>query len=428
MKTCPLCGTTYATRVEFCFRDGTPLADGAVRPAVATAPAEAADPDALAPPSPLDPPAPVIRPPPSPGREVPQPKGGLKGGGSWKDVRPSLSQGDTLVPSEEDEEPPVREDDGPERETPARSADEAAAAAPPRVAPGGRSGGTNWVIILAALAILGIGGAWLFTQSSGPEAPENTVAAQVPVEPPPVVPPPPAEPPPSPPEPVPPAPDEVVAPVVAPTPSTMGAAAATPTPTEGQRPAGTEGRSAPTGVEDTTARSKAPTEKRDATAPTEGGTASQWSGGTAPEAAATTGKLTITSSPAGATVRLNGKAQPGVTPLDLSLAYGAYEVEVELAGHKMRSRKVDLASAAVSVPIELQPLVVEGTVMIFGPVGAKAFVDEKEVPGNLPGKMTLSEGKHTFRLVTADGVSSEEVHTVRFDPSGAQFSVTLQRK
>jgi hypothetical protein len=72
--------------------------------------------------------------------------------------------------------------------------------------------------------------------------------------------------------------------------------------------------------------------------------------------------------------------------------------------------------------------VVEGTVMIFGPVGAKAFVDEKEVLGNLPGKMTLSEGKHTFRLVTADGVSSEEVHTVRFDPSGAQFSVTLQRK
>jgi len=426
MKTCPLCGTTYATRVEFCFRDGTPLTDGAARPAVALAPAESADPDVLAPPSPLDPPAPVLRPPPSPGREVPLPKGS-PGGISWKDKRASLNAGDTLVPSEEDEEPAVSESAGPEGRVDPRSAEEPSGAVAPRVAPAGKPGGTNWLIILAALAILGIGGAWLFAQSTRGGPPPEKVAVAPAVEPPPS--PPPVEPPPAPPEPEVPPEEAVEQPPtpVAPTPSTLG----TPTPAtpEGQRPAGTEGRPAPTGAEDPTARSKAPTEKRDATAPSEGGTGSQWSGGTTAEApAASTGKLTITSSPAGATVRLNGKAQPGVTPLDLSLPYGAYEVELELAGHKVRSRKVDLASAAVSVPIELQALVVEGTVMIFGPVGAKAFVDEKEVLGNLPGKMTLSEGKHTFRLVTADGVSSEEVHTVRFDPSGAQFSVTLQRK
>ena len=38
MKSCPICGSTYADRVDFCFQDGAPLVASAAAPQVAPAP------------------------------------------------------------------------------------------------------------------------------------------------------------------------------------------------------------------------------------------------------------------------------------------------------------------------------------------------------------------------------------------------------
>jgi len=66
------------------------------------------------------------------------------------------------------------------------------------------------------------------------------------------------------------------------------------------------------------------------------------------------GSLTIRSTPAGATVRIEGRVL-GATPLvlDRSIPFGRYRVWLELAGRRSRTRSIEVGSRAVTLDVDL---------------------------------------------------------------------------
>lgn len=138
--------------------------------------------------------------------------------------------------------------------------------------------------------------------------------------------------------------------------------------------------------------------------------------------AASTGRLTINTVPAGATVFVGGR-QLGRSPVTTDVSYGSHDIKVELAGHKGGARTVQVNAPEMAVPFELEPLMAQGTVNIFGPTGATVYVDGAEV-GKIPTSVKLSEGAHRFKVVGTDGATFEHSQDVRFG-GGSTVSVTL---
>lgn len=113
-------------------------------------------------------------------------------------------------------------------------------------------------------------------------------------------------------------------------------------------------------------------------------------------AAASIGLALISSDPTGAAVRIDGKTK-GYTPLEISLPYGTYSIELDLEGFVPVRRKIDVQSPAPKFPHPMQREVRSGRVLVFfeGRDGAALEVDG-EIRGTLPANITLSEGMHTF--------------------------------
>ena len=101
------------------------------------------------------------------------------------------------------------------------------------------------------------------------------------------------------------------------------------------------------------------------------------------------GRLLVRSTPAGASVMVDGQSR-GVTPLDLrDLAFGAHTIEISHSGHDSRQRRVTLSERrpARSVDFELRPRSVPapaiattnptGSLQVASrPSGAQVFVDD----------------------------------------------------
>lgn len=138
--------------------------------------------------------------------------------------------------------------------------------------------------------------------------------------------------------------------------------------------------------------------------------------------AARSGRLTITSIPTGATVFLGGK-QIGRTPVSTEVTYGTHAVRIELGGYASEQRSLNLSSPELAASFELKPLVVSGTVNIFGPTGATVLVDGAQV-GKIPTSVKLTEGAHSFEVRTADGTTYSSSRDIRFN-GGSTVTVTL---
>src|SRR5205085_10731349 len=71
----------------------------------------------------------------------------------------------------------------------------------------------------------------------------------------------------------------------------------------------------------------------------------------------TSGKMTITSEPEGATVFIGG-SEKGITPLDLpDQAFGSYDIKVSLKGYNdaQQTDQLNQQNATVEAPISLEP-------------------------------------------------------------------------
>ena len=149
------------------------------------------------------------------------------------------------------------------------------------------------------------------------------------------------------------------------------------------------------------------------------------SGGSDPWSTAashSTGRLTINTIPAGASVYVDER-QVGRSPLSSELGFGMHTIRVELGGYSSEQRTIDVEVPEMAVPFEMKALVVTGTVNIFGPTGATVLVDGAQV-GKIPTSVRLTEGAHAFDVRTADGSSFTRSQDVRFQ-GGSTVSVTL---
>jgi hypothetical protein len=135
------------------------------------------------------------------------------------------------------------------------------------------------------------------------------------------------------------------------------------------------------------------------------------------------GKLTILSNPEGARIFIDG-AEVGRAPVPRSLPYGSHRVKAELDGYKPETRTIDVRSAELSVPFDLEPLMVTGTVTLLGPTGAEVILDGNPV-GTLPTQVKLSAGTHRFEVVMPDGKRFNRSENIQFASSGGAATVQL---
>ena len=135
--------------------------------------------------------------------------------------------------------------------------------------------------------------------------------------------------------------------------------------------------------------------------------------------AATTSSLKVSSKPVGARVSVAGKSR-GKTPLTLELPFGDYEVRVEYPGFATQSRVVKLIGAKpISLDVVLESLdqVLRGTLNVVTAVPAVLYVDGAR-KGRTPISVSISQGKHQFRLEVAGKPPYEESLDVKLKAEG----------
>ncbi len=146
---------------------------------------------------------------------------------------------------------------------------------------------------------------------------------------------------------------------------------------------------------------------------------------------ATTGALTIRSNPMGAVVKVEDDVV-GRTPLvGKSLPVGSHMVRLELDGYRTVSKVANIRASQAedlgTVQLESETPV-SGTVTLWADVliGSKIYIDNQYV-GELPVKVELTEGKHTFFVQPAEGEAFTIVRDVHFDVQGIGISLELKR-
>ncbi len=122
----------------------------------------------------------------------------------------------------------------------------------------------------------------------------------------------------------------------------------------------------------------------------------------AASAATASGSLFVESTPAGARVRVNGEPR-GQTPLDLAdLAFGSYEVRVELRGYEPQTQTVAIVAeqpaARVSVGLSRAVPVVGSASIVSSPAGAAVSVDGRPAGRTPLAAVTMKPGSHRVEL------------------------------
>ena len=137
------------------------------------------------------------------------------------------------------------------------------------------------------------------------------------------------------------------------------------------------------------------------------------------EPISTTGTLTLTSSPSGATVYIDGSYY-GTTPLTVDLSAGSHRVSMQKSGYDSWSSTVSISSGgSKTVTGNLEKIVSTGYLSISSsPSGATVFIDGS-YRGTTPVNLSLNEGSHTVKL-TASGYSQ---YTTSVYVSGGRTSV-----
>lgn len=133
--------------------------------------------------------------------------------------------------------------------------------------------------------------------------------------------------------------------------------------------------------------------------------ADPWSTGSPGNA---TGRLTITSTPGGASFSIDGQ-QRGVTPLTVDLTYGSHRLKVEKAGYKPQERQFEVAASKVLQDFTLVAAAEKGKLTVYTnpEPGATLYVDGVQ-RGKTPLTLEMSPGVHTLRVELAGFPTREE--------------------
>src|SRR5215469_7411289 len=122
----------------------------------------------------------------------------------------------------------------------------------------------------------------------------------------------------------------------------------------------------------------------------------------------------ISTSPAGATIRLNGESR-GTSDLHLELAPGEYQVEAELAGFATAKQPLHVQSgASPRIDLALNPLPAPIRISAPNLGGGTVWLDDRQVGTLESGSVVLpgvEDGDHTLRIV---GIQNGEDATLRF--------------
>jgi serine/threonine-protein kinase len=144
-------------------------------------------------------------------------------------------------------------------------------------------------------------------------------------------------------------------------------------------------------------------------------------------AAVVAGELVVDSTPQGAQLQVDGRAEAGwVTPFDLAgLAPGAHTIVVSKSGYGQETRTVEVsAGSKSSLAVHLTAL---NSVMNVAsdPPGASIFVDGKDTGHVTPAQITIEKGAHTV-LVRKAGYLDETTSANGQPGQSFRFAPTLR--
>lgn len=123
--------------------------------------------------------------------------------------------------------------------------------------------------------------------------------------------------------------------------------------------------------------------------------------------------VSISSSPAGATATLDGRADATCsTPCSMNAAPGRHTIAITMPGYQVEHREITVGSS----PMELDPVtlrVLGGTLMLSSvPVGAAITVDGKRIPELTPQVLSLRTGPHRI-TVEKNGLQGTEMVEIK---------------
>ncbi len=116
------------------------------------------------------------------------------------------------------------------------------------------------------------------------------------------------------------------------------------------------------------------------------------------ETAVATGELRITTTPAGATISVDGKELPQRSPATLNLPQGQHAIVMSADGYRPETRHPDITvGQRTNVTAALVATV--GFMMVNSdPAGAEIFIDGNATGQVTPAKVKASQGQHTFTV------------------------------
>ncbi len=139
------------------------------------------------------------------------------------------------------------------------------------------------------------------------------------------------------------------------------------------------------------------------------------------------GQLTVSSTPDGAQVQIDGRGDPGwITPYTVTaIAPGQHTIVVSKAGYGQETRTADVTSAnRASLMVHLTPLVASMAVA-SDPVGASIYVDGKDTLRVTPYQIALDKGMHTI-LVRKAGYLDETTSVTAVLGQTSHYAATLR--
>ena len=121
----------------------------------------------------------------------------------------------------------------------------------------------------------------------------------------------------------------------------------------------------------------------------------------------------VVSSPGGATITLDGRAQTACTaPCSVNASPGRHTIAITMAGYQVEHRDVEIGTGGIELPPVILHMI-GGTVMVTSqPQGATILVNGKKLPQLTPAQVSLSPGTYNITVEKdgRQGTRPVEVH------------------
>ena len=125
--------------------------------------------------------------------------------------------------------------------------------------------------------------------------------------------------------------------------------------------------------------------------------------------------IMVVSSPGGATVMLDGRAQTSCrAPCSVDAAPGRHTISVSMAGYQSERRDVEIGTGGIELPPVILRAIGATLMVTSEPAGASVSVNGKKLPQVTPAQVTLSPGSYTI-VLEKDGKQVSRSVDVRGD-------------